>query len=116
MLICPPHQHKVGHPTRPIGNSLARSLAIISDSGDEFPDYRYASALAGLSAGVKSVQPDGKVMPGGFASVNAFGDCTLRGLATHLEPLWANGTLDGLDLHTYYDIQVLPKTCYRPQT
>jgi hypothetical protein len=69
----------------------------------------YAAALAGLSAGVKSVLPDnGKVMPGGLASVNAYQDCTLRGLAAHLGPLWANGTLDGLDLHTYYDVQYAP--------
>eukprot|EP00038_Savillea_parva_P010270 m.189111 g.189111 ORF g.189111 m.189111 type:complete len:475 (-) comp17639_c0_seq1:53-1477(-) len=69
----------------------------------------YAAALAGLSAGVKSVLPTvGKVMPGGLATVNGFDDCTVRGLGAHLGPLWANGTLDGIDLHTYYDVQYAP--------
>jgi hypothetical protein len=69
---------------------------------------RYAEALSGLSAGVKSVLPNAKVFPGGFMSVNAFSDCTLRGLAAALGPLWANGTLDGVDLHTYFDVQFAP--------
>jgi hypothetical protein len=41
-------------------------------------------------------------------SVNAFGDATLRGLGTFLAPLWNNGTLDCIDLHTYYDVQYAP--------
>lgn len=68
----------------------------------------YAAALGGLARGVKSVSPLSTVFPGGFASVNAYGDCTLRGLAAHLAPLWSDGTLDGVDLHTYYDVEYAP--------
>jgi len=68
----------------------------------------YAAGLCGLALGVKSVFPAATVLPGGFMSANAHNDLTLRGLAAALAPLWANGTLDGLDLHTYYDIQYAP--------
>jgi hypothetical protein len=66
-------------------------------------------ALLGLSLGVRSVLGRAAtVCPGGFMSVNAFGDATLRGLGPFLAPLWNNGTLDCLDLHTYYDVQYAP--------
>ena len=68
----------------------------------------YAAGLSGLSAGVKGVFATARVLPGGFAAPNARGDMTLGGLAPHLGPLWANETLDGLDLHTYYDVQYAP--------
>lgn len=68
----------------------------------------YVAALAGLSAGVKSVNPALKVAPGGFMSANAFDDWTLRGLGPRLAPLWNSGALDALDLHTYFDIQYAP--------
>eukprot|EP00039_Didymoeca_costata_P006512 m.90946 g.90946 ORF g.90946 m.90946 type:complete len:457 (+) comp13283_c0_seq1:117-1487(+) len=68
----------------------------------------YAAAIRGLARGVKSVDATLSVMPGGFMSVNAFDDCTLRGLGKHLAPLWNDGTLDGIDLHTYYDVQYAP--------
>ena len=68
----------------------------------------YANGLAGLSAGVKAVCPACLVLPGGFMSANAHNDMTLQGLATELAPLWANGSLDGIDLHTYYDVQYAP--------
>ena len=77
--------------------------------GNPGPDA-YAYALAGLSIGVQVCgTPSNRVVfPGGFASVNAYGDCTLRGLVPHLAPLWGNGSLDGIDLHTYYDVQYAP--------
>lgn len=75
----------------------------------------YAEALAGLSEGVQTavakngaVDPQLRTMPGGFMSANAFGDCTLRGLAPTLGQLWRNGTLAAIDLHTYFDIQYAP--------
>lgn len=68
----------------------------------------YAAALSGLAQGVKSVCSSCEVLPGGFMSVNAWGDATLRGLGKLLAPLWNNGTLDGIDLHTYYDVQYAP--------
>lgn len=75
--------------------------------GTPGPDA-YAAALAGLGEGVHSVAPGLRAFPGGFMSANAFGDMTLRGLAAKLGPLWSNGTLDGLDLHTYFDVQYAP--------
>eukprot|EP00041_Stephanoeca_diplocostata_P008918 m.133345 g.133345 ORF g.133345 m.133345 type:complete len:478 (-) comp17538_c0_seq1:371-1804(-) len=83
----------------------------------------YVSALAGLAEGVqaaarhrgmRALQSSSKasvplmVFPGGFMHVNAFGDCTLHGLAPYLGTLWANGTLAGVDLHTYFDIKYAP--------
>jgi len=75
--------------------------------GQPGPDA-YAAALAGLGEGVHSVAPGLRAFPGGFMSANAFDDVTLRGLAAKLGPLWSNGTLDGLDLHTYFDVQYAP--------
>lgn len=68
----------------------------------------YAAALSGLAQGIKSVCPACEVMPGGYMSMNAFDDATLRGLGKVVAPLWNNGTLDGIDLHTYYDVQYAP--------
>lgn len=75
--------------------------------GQPGPDA-YAEALAGLGEGVHSVAPGLRAFPGGFMSANAFNDLSLRGLAAKLGPLWANGTLDGIDLHTYFDVQYAP--------
>ncbi|GAB2671556.1 hypothetical protein ACFQWB_13440 [Paenibacillus thermoaerophilus] len=71
-----------------------------------FEDYR--DALAGLADGVHSVDPTLRVIPGGFSSQNSFDDWTLKGYGTAIAPLLNNGQLDGLDLHTYYDIQYAP--------
>lgn len=68
----------------------------------------YVAALRGLADGVHSADKTLKVMPGGFMSANAFADWTLRGLGPALAPLWNDGTLDGIDLHTYYDVQYAP--------
>ena len=68
----------------------------------------YAMALNALSTGIKSIDPSLRVSAGGFMSVNAHQDCTLRGLGKMLAPLWNNGTLDTLDLHTYMDVQYAP--------
>jgi len=68
----------------------------------------YAMALTALAAGVKSVDATFKFSAGGFMSVNAHSDCSLRGLGSVLAPLWNNGTLDMLDLHTYMDVQYAP--------
>lgn len=69
---------------------------------------RYVAALKGLADGVHSAEASLKVLPGGFLSPNAFQDWTLRGLGPALAPLWNDGTLDGIDLHTYYDVQYAP--------
>ena len=69
---------------------------------------RYAEALKGLADGVHTVAKPLAVLPGGFLSPNAFRDWTLRGIGPALAPLWNDGTLDGIDLHTYYDVQYAP--------
>ena len=76
-------------------------------SGSPGP-VNYSLALSGLSAGVKSVDPSLRVGPGGFMRMNANNDPTLSGLAAHLAPLWNNGSLDFIDLHTYVDVQYAP--------
>ena len=70
----------------------------------------YYSALEGLADGVHSVDATLKVNPGGFMSENAYSDHTLRGYGTAIAPLWNNGKLDGIDLHTYNDISFAPIT------
>lgn len=68
----------------------------------------YVAALRGLSRGVKSVNKELDVAPAGFMAANAWDDWTLRGLGPALAPLFNDGTLDGIDLHTYYDVQWAP--------
>ena len=68
----------------------------------------YVAALRGLAEGVHAVDASLQVAPGGFMAANAWKDWTLRGLAPMLAPLFDNGTLAGMDLHTYYDVQWAP--------
>lgn len=68
----------------------------------------YKAALEGLADGVHAADPTLQVVPGGFKNPNAFRDYTLDGLGPVLAPLWNNGTLDGIDLHTYYDVDYAP--------
>lgn len=72
------------------------------------PYEKYYQALKGLADGVHSVDPDLKVIPGGFSSQNAFSDWSLKGYGPAIAELLNNGTLDGLDLHTYYDDKYAP--------
>ncbi len=65
----------------------------------------YVEALKGLGEGVHSVDKSLQVHPGGFMSANAHKDWTLDGFAPLLAPLWNQGILDGIDLHTYYDVE-----------
>ncbi|MDX6403845.1 MAG: hypothetical protein QOH70_1300 [Blastocatellia bacterium] len=68
----------------------------------------YYDALKGLADGVHSVDATLKVIPGGFMAENAFSDHTLRGYLPAIAPLLNDGTLDGIDLHTYNDISYAP--------
>lgn len=68
----------------------------------------YVAALRGLARGVHAVDPGLQVMPGGFKSPNAADDWALRGIGPALAPLWNDGTLAGIDLHTYFDVQYAP--------
>ena len=68
----------------------------------------FIDSIRGLAEGVHSVDPNLKVIAGGFMAANAWKDWTLRGLAPALAPLLNDGTLAGLDLHTYYDVQWAP--------
>lgn len=71
-----------------------------------FDDYK--EALEGLADGVHSIDKSLRVIPGGFSSQNAFDSWTLQGYGTAIAPLLNSGKLDGLDLHTYYDVQYAP--------
>ena len=75
---------------------------------DRIPDNDYAAALEGLADGVHAVDTNLKVLPGGFLSPNRDKNYTFSGLGLALAPLLNNGKLDGLDLHTYYDVQYAP--------
>ncbi len=72
------------------------------------PRKDYHDALAGLAAGVHSVNSQLRVVPGGFATCNSYGDATLRGYGPAIADLLENGALDGIDLHTYYNVRFYP--------
>eukprot|EP00045_Choanoeca_perplexa_P005600 m.47202 g.47202 ORF g.47202 m.47202 type:complete len:447 (+) comp13209_c0_seq2:2-1342(+) len=85
------------------------------DDGTDFCPKRgkldpnlYIQSLIGLSDGVKSVNTSLRVTPGGWMSLNAFQDYTLCGFGPLIAPLLQNGTLDGLDLHTYFNVIYAP--------
>ncbi len=63
----------------------------------------YKNALRGFADGVHAADKNLKAIPGGFCGPNAKQDYTCGGYAVALAPLWNDGTLDGIDLHTYYD-------------
>lgn len=62
---------------------------------------KYARCLEGLADGVHSVSPKLRVLPGGFATPNSNSDWTMRGIGLALAPLFNNGKLDGVDVHSY---------------
>ncbi len=72
----------------------------------------YKTALQGLADGVHSINDSLRVIPGGFMSANAFSDYTLGGYGTAIAPLLNDGTLDGIDLHTYFG-KYAPVTKYK---
>ncbi|RMG68594.1 MAG: hypothetical protein D6722_11640, partial [Bacteroidetes bacterium] len=72
----------------------------------------YKTALQGLADGVHSIHDSLRVIPGGFMSANAFSDYTLGGYGSAIAPLLNDGTLDGIDLHTYFG-KYAPVTKYK---
>ncbi|NTU72703.1 hypothetical protein HGB07_00810 [Candidatus Roizmanbacteria bacterium] len=68
----------------------------------------YHEALRGLADGVHSIDSSYKVGPGGWMAANAWNDYTLRGFGTAIADLLKNGTLNFIDLHTYFDRQWAP--------
>jgi subtilase family serine protease len=78
------------------------------DNAQDIPFATYVDALRGLADGARSVDASLKVIPGGFMSINAFRSDTLQGYGPAIAPLLNNGTLDGIDLHTYNDISFAP--------
>ncbi|EJW11497.1 hypothetical protein A33M_3110 [Rhodovulum sp. PH10] len=74
------------------------------------PKDAYHDALAGLADGVHSIDKTLRVVPGGFATCNSHGDATLRGYGPAIADLLADGRLDGIDLHTYYNARWFPLT------
>ncbi len=73
------------------------------DGGNEITKTSYYNAMNGWGDGVHSADSSLKAMPGGFCMQNAALDYSLDGYGTTLAPLWNDGTLDGIVLHTYYD-------------
>ncbi|CAG7638379.1 hypothetical protein ACFQI7_08085 [Paenibacillus allorhizosphaerae] len=68
----------------------------------------YRNALEGLADGVHAVDAALKVNPGGFARANSHSDYSLRGYGPAIADLYNTGKLDGIDLHTYFDVQYSP--------
>jgi len=68
----------------------------------------YHNMLEGLADGVHSVNATFRVNPGGFKNANAFSDFTLDGFGSAIADLWNNAKLDGIDLHTYTDVEYAP--------
>lgn len=68
----------------------------------------YHEALRGLADGAHSVRADVRVIPGGYASPNAYRDFRVNGYVPAIADLLNNGTLAGIDLHTYNDDQYAP--------
>jgi hypothetical protein len=77
-------------------------------AGGKIDPQRYVDSLHGYADGVHDVDPTLEVVPGGFMAANAWNDWTLRGLGTAIAPLLNDGTLSGIDLHTYFDVQWAP--------
>ena len=48
------------------------------------------------------------MISGAFATCNSYEDATVRGYAGAIKDLYNNGTLTGMDLHTYYGYQYYP--------
>lgn len=65
----------------------------------------YHDGLQGLAAGVHGVSSSLKVVPGGFGAANSYTDYSLAGYGPAIADLWNNGSLSGIDLHTYNDAQ-----------
>ncbi len=80
----------------------------LTPAKDAIPLDQYVAALRGLAAGIHQVDSRLAVIPGGFARMNANSDALLNGFGPALAALWNDGTLDGIDLHTYNDILYAP--------
>lgn len=68
----------------------------------------YFAAMEGLADGVHAIDSKLAVIPGGLGSMNERSSATLGGYGSALAPLFNNGKLDGIDLHTYNDIKWAP--------
>lgn len=71
----------------------------------------YYSLLKGLADGVHSVDPELRVLPGGYATKNK--DSCFDGYLSAVAPLLNDGTLDGIDLHRYLNLKQVTKVPYR---
>lgn len=66
----------------------------------------YVAALRGLASGVHSVDAELLVGPGGFQEVPLFQN--RNPYAKAVVPLLNDGTLQGIDIHRYWDVQHVP--------
>ena len=71
------------------------------DGGKGLALQDYHDALKNLADGVHSVDKDLRVIPGGFMTANSASSYTLKGFGLAISDLLNDGTLDGIDLHTY---------------
>jgi hypothetical protein len=70
-------------------------------NGGHIPLQDYFDAIKNFAQGIHSAGAALKVVPGGFARPCSYMDYTTGGYATILAPLFNDGTLDGIDIHTY---------------
>lgn len=70
------------------------------------PVDQYVAALEGLARGVHSVDAGLLVGPGGFQEVPLFQN--RNPYAKAVAPLLNDGTLQGIDIHRYWDVQWVP--------
>jgi hypothetical protein len=68
----------------------------------------YHDALEGLADGVHSIDSTLRIIPGGWASQNAFSWNDANGYGTAIVDLINSGKLAGFDLHTYNDNTYAP--------
>jgi len=83
-------------------------MLFVDATGPHFDDPRghidpqeYYQAIKGFADGIHAVDPTLKVAPEGFSNPNYHSDYTLGGIGPVIAPLFNDGTLDGIDLHTY---------------
>lgn len=97
-----------------VGQGLT-DLGVIEWSAMNEPDIQqgftsgeYHAILEGLADGIHSVQPGGKVYPGGYANPGRDQSYTANGYIPFIADLINDGTLAGFDIHTYHDRSFAP--------
>ena len=92
------------------GVTIFSALNEVDNDGHDrrAPFDEYYSALEGLADGIHASDESLKVINGAFCHPCAHRDWTAGGYALVIAELFNNGKLDGLNLHTYYDVEWAP--------